>query len=244
MISGEEWNLASRTTKEFFLEKFEETILNWISEKEIEILDVLDKKKYSVGCKSFESSFRERNQLEMAINESREKNNGGVDLETLDRICRWGFNMRFPERNPDEVIKVTRKAFENADKDDFYGAAFEMMKPKGVNISRASKIIGLSNQEKLCIYDSRVGHALRTLKKGGVKLIRCPPDRSFKRDGQRHQKNPRDRLRTTDLDDGSLPRTLQKQKPPSKSCRHRNSSICNRRRIARANDFARFYFDL
>lgn len=55
MISGEEWNLASRTTKEFYLEKFKETILNWISEKETEILDVLDKKKYSVGCKSWKS---------------------------------------------------------------------------------------------------------------------------------------------------------------------------------------------
>jgi hypothetical protein len=182
LISGEQWDLASKTTKAFFIEKFRETILNWISEKETEILDVLDKKKYQVACKSFEASIKERNQLEAAINESREKNNGGVDLATLDRICRWGFNTRFPERNPDEVIKVTRKAFESADKDDFYDAAFEMMKPKGVNISRASKIIGLSNQERLCIYDSRVGHALRTLKKGGVKLIRCPPDRSFKRD--------------------------------------------------------------
>ncbi len=191
MISEEEWDLASRTTKEFYFEKFRETILNWISEKETEVLDVLDKKKYSVRCKSFESSISERNQLEMAINESREKNNGGVDLATLDRICRWGFNMSFPERNPDEVIKVTRKAFGSADKDDFYAAALGIMKPKGVNISRASKIIGFSNQEKLCIYDSRVGHALRTLKKGGVKLIRCPPDRSFKRDWDKGTKKTR-----------------------------------------------------
>jgi hypothetical protein len=56
------------------------------------------------------------------------------------------------------------------------------MKTKGVGISRASKIVGLSNQERLCIYDSRVGHALRDLKKGGIKLIKCPPDRGFKRD--------------------------------------------------------------
>jgi hypothetical protein len=182
LISGEEWNLASRTTKEFYLEKFRETILDWISEKETEILDVLDKKRYSVRGQSFEVSVGKRNALEMKIKESRLKNNGGVDLATLDDICQWGFDRDFPERDPNEVLKVTRKAFESADKDDFYTAAFEMMKPKGVNISRASKILGLSNQEKLCIYDSRVGHALRTLVKGGVKLIRCPPDRSFKRD--------------------------------------------------------------
>lgn len=182
MISEDEWDLASRITKQLYLENYRETIVNWISEKETEILDVLDKKRYSVRGQSFEVSVGKRNALEMKIKESRLKNNGGVDLATVDDICRWGFGRDFPERDPDEVLKVTRNAFESADKDDFHNAAFEMMKPTGVNISRASKIIGLSDQEKFCVYDSRVGHALRTLKKGGVKLIRCPPDQSSKRD--------------------------------------------------------------
>jgi hypothetical protein len=182
LISRDEWDLASRTTKQFYLENFRETILNWISEKETEILDVLDKKKYSVGSKSFEASVQKRNQLEMAINESRRKYDGAVDLATLDQICLWGFNRKFPERNTDEVVKVTKKAFESLDKEDCYSAVFELMKIRNVGISRASKIIGLSNQEKLCIYDSRVGHALRDLKKNGIKLVKCPPDQGYKRD--------------------------------------------------------------
>lgn len=182
MISEEEFDLASRTTKKYYVEKFKATILNWIEDKETEILEVLDKKKYSVGCKSFDASVKERNQLETTINESRERNNGAVDLATLDKICLWGFKRKFPLRNPNEIIKITRKAFESVDKENYYDAIFELMKIRGVGISRASKIIGLSNQEKLCIYDSRVGHVLRDLKKGGVKLIKCPPDQGYKRD--------------------------------------------------------------
>lgn len=55
------------------------------------------------------------------------------------------------------------------------------MEIHGVGIAGASKILGLSNQEKLCIYDNRVGNALRELKKGGQRIILCPPDRSYKR---------------------------------------------------------------
>jgi len=54
------------------------------------------------------------------------------------------------------------------------------MRIEGVGISRASRIVGLSNQERLCIYDSRVGHALSDLKKNGVKLIKCPPGQGHK----------------------------------------------------------------
>jgi len=191
LVSEEEWDLASRTTKEYYLEKFKATILDWIAKKETEILDVLAKKKYSVRCKSSVASIRERNQLETAVNESRKRNNGGVDLATIDRICLWGFNRRFPARNPSKVVKVTRKAFESVDREDYYNAVLELMKTKGVGISRASKIVGLSNQEKLCIYDSRVGHALRDLKKGGIKLIKCPPDQGFKRDWDKGTKMSR-----------------------------------------------------
>jgi len=191
LVSKEEWDLASRTTKEYYLETFKATILDWIAKKETEILDVLSKKKYSVRGKSSVASTAKRNQLENAINKSRKRNNGGVDLATIDQICLWGFNKRFPARNPNEVVNVTRKAFESVDREDYYNAVLELMKTKGVGISRASKIVGLSNQERLCIYDSRVGHALRNLKKGGIKLIKYPPDRGFKRDWDKGTKMSR-----------------------------------------------------
>jgi hypothetical protein len=41
-------------------------------------------------------------------------------------------------------------------------------------ISRASKIIGLSDQNYFAIYDSRVGLALATLKDGDDRIIKIP----------------------------------------------------------------------
>ena len=47
------------------------------------------------------------------------------------------------------------------------------MQISGVAIARATKVIGLSDQVNLCIYDSRVGNALKDLKIDSKKLIRC-----------------------------------------------------------------------
>lgn len=175
-ITEEEFELASRMKKDAFVEKFKETIMNWVENKESEILRIINGKKYP------EKAVEERNQLELAINESRERNNGGVDLDILDRICIWGFYRKFPLKDPYQAIEITREAFEHVDKENYCEAVSRLMDISGVGISRASKIIGLSDQHKLCIYDSRVGHALRDLKKENIKLIKCPPDRSFKRD--------------------------------------------------------------
>ena len=57
-----------------------------------------------------------------------------------------------------------------------------MMEFDGVGITGATKIIGLSDQDKFCIYDSRVGNALRNLKKDGKKIVLCPPGRVPGRD--------------------------------------------------------------
>ncbi len=54
---------------------------------------------------------------------------------------------------------------------------------RGVGIARATKILGLSDQETLAIYDSRVGHALRNVTFQGEKLIHVPPSRAVGRGG-------------------------------------------------------------
>ena len=171
-----------RMEKDNFVKEFREVIVNWIKKKEAEILHILHERKYLWHGKNYEDSVRERDQLESTIKESGKRNNGGIDLETADEICLWGFGQRFPLRDPQETIRITRKAFEHVDKEDYFKAADTLMEISGVGISRASKIIGLSDQNKLCIYDSRVGNALKDLKKDNVKLILCPPDRSYKRD--------------------------------------------------------------
>ena len=137
---------------------------------------------------SYEDSARKRNRLELEINESRKRNNGGIDLDTADKICIWGFGRKFPLRDQQEIIKITKKTFDHVDKEEYSQAVEKLMEISGVGISRASKIIGLSDQSKLSIYDSRVGNALKDLKKDNVKLIKCPPDRGYKRDFDRTTK--------------------------------------------------------
>jgi hypothetical protein len=81
------------------------------------------------------------------------------------------------------AIEVSRKAFAYLDKNDIKNATMILLKEKGVGISRASKIIGLSDQENLCIYDSRVGFALQTLTHDGERLVKIPPSQSRPGDG-------------------------------------------------------------
>jgi len=51
----------------------------------------------------------------------------------------------------------------------------KLMSIDGVGVSSASKIIGLSDQNSLAIYDSYVGAALETLTNDGNKFIKSPP---------------------------------------------------------------------
>jgi len=171
-----------RIRKAGFVKEFKETIINWVKEREPELLSILRERKYSWHGKSYKYSVRERDQLESAIKESRKRNDGGINLETADKICIWGFGQKFPLRDQQSTISITREAFEHVDIGNYHEAVKTLMDIPGVGISRASKIIGLSDQENLCIYDSRVGHALRDLKKENIKLVKCPPDRSYKRD--------------------------------------------------------------
>jgi hypothetical protein len=160
--------------KSDFIRDFKQIIMSWVEEKEADILHILEKGEYLWDGKNYENSVKERDRLELAIRESRKRNNGAIDLQTLDEICIWGFRQKFPLRDPQETIRIT--------KEGYFEAIETLLNVSGVGISRASKIIGLSDQKNLCICDSRVGNALKDLKKENVKLILCPPDRGYKRD--------------------------------------------------------------
>jgi len=164
--------------KEEFVRMFRDTI-EWSKRHERELLDY---EAYRWKSKTYEESVRARNELEEAIESSRKKNGGGIDLATADRIYRWGFGRQFPMRDEKAVLEATREAFRFLDEGDCYQACRRLMRVKGIGVAGATKILGLSNQEKLCIYDSRVGHALSDLTKNGEKIIRCPPGRSIKGD--------------------------------------------------------------
>jgi hypothetical protein len=177
-----DWLLSGRMEKEQFVKEFKKYVLDWTKNKEPLILQTIKAKKYSWKGESYEDSVKRRNVLEYLIKKSREANANCVDLVTLNKITQWGFGRNFPLSCNEEALKLTREVFENVDKREFVEAAKCLMQVSGVGIARATKVISLADQENLCIYDSRVGNALKDLKVNGRKLIKCPPDQGFKRD--------------------------------------------------------------
>jgi hypothetical protein len=188
-IDNKAWLLSGRISKDEFIREFKGFVVDWVRSNETEILQTLTEKRYSWKGESYLNSVNRRNMLEYAIRKSREANNNGVDLGTLNRITQWGFGRNFPLSDNKEALKITREVFGCVDKKDYVEAAKRLMGISGVAISRATKVIGLSDQETLCIYDSRVGNALKDLKIDGKKFIKCPPDQGFKRDFDYASKN-------------------------------------------------------
>ena len=67
------------------------------------------------------------------------------------------------------------------------GAARVLVRLPGIGISRASKVLALSNQDELGIYDSRSAHGLSDLcDAGGCPIIAIPPGRVIRG----HAKSP------------------------------------------------------
>jgi hypothetical protein len=165
-----------KTDKEKFADTYLNVIIQWTEENKSRIVD--SRRSYRWKGKTTQECINERNEISKQIILSRIKNQGGIDLITLDKITKWGFNREFPFRETDKVLDSTRKAFTLLDNGNLIDATKTLLSITGVGISRASKILGLSDQDNLCIYDSRVGEALRDLTFEGVKLVLCPPGRN------------------------------------------------------------------
>jgi hypothetical protein len=165
--------------KENFVEKYKQAIIEW-TERNAERI-VSGRLRYSWGNKSTLECVRERNEVSKTIVMSRIRNCGAVDIDVLDKVTMWGFNRTFPMRDAEEVLKVTKKVFNYLDERKLKKATKTLLGTKNVGISKASKILGLFDQENLCIYDSRVGNALKDLKHENRKIIPSPP--GYGRDG-------------------------------------------------------------
>ena len=172
---------ASVDEKEAYLKPRREAILKWAEEN----MEDLTRHRLNYSWKNIgrKECERLRNEVSGKIIQSRIRNNGAVDLETLNAVINWGFGRDYPINDPQRALEVSGKAFEYLDKNDIKNATMVLLKEKGVGISRASKIIGLSDQENLCIYDSRVGFALQRLTHDGERLVKIPPSQSRLGDG-------------------------------------------------------------
>jgi hypothetical protein len=158
--------------KERFKKKYKQTILDWARDNKLRIVEA--RKNYSWKDKAPKACLEERDEISREIIFSRLHHEGGVTLETLDLIMVSGGYDQFPLRDEDKVLEITRKAFDFVEKGNVSEAIEEMLAIKGVDISRASRIIGLFDQERFCIYDSRVGQALKTLQFDEKPALNCP----------------------------------------------------------------------
>ncbi|MFX1514551.1 MAG: hypothetical protein ACFFCQ_18450 [Promethearchaeota archaeon] len=168
--------ILPKNEKDFFFKFYSNSILSW-TEKNFNSI-IAGRKVYSWGNKTSIECIDERNRVSGLIVASRIKNSGAVDLETIDEVMSWGGFPPFPLRDSQKVLEITSKAFSYLDRGNIPKAVLEITSINRVGIATASKIIGLYDQNRLAIYDSRVGKALRTLVHAGKKIINCPAGRS------------------------------------------------------------------
>jgi hypothetical protein len=124
---------------------------------------------------SYQDAIKIRNELEEIIKRDLTER-GFLSKRVVDKIFLWGFNKR-AENNEKEIAIQTQKAFTFLSQNLLRSAAIELTQLKGVGISRATKIIALSNQDDFAIYDSRTGHALRDLTIHRKRMLLIPVGR-------------------------------------------------------------------
>ncbi len=156
-----------------FFERYEKTILDWVKENKKNLIE--GRKNYSWNDKEPKECLIERSKLSNAIIQSRIDNSGGVDLETLDTIMSWSRFSKFPLRDEDIVLELTRKIFKLLDNEKISAAIELLLEIKGIEIAQASRIIGLFDQQRFCIYDNIVGQALKSLQFTEKPVLQCPP---------------------------------------------------------------------
>jgi hypothetical protein len=158
--------------KDRFLRKHKNVILDWAKANKARLIDA--RKHYSWKDKEPRVCLAERDEIRRSIDFSRSQNSGGINLATLDLIMRWGGFDKFPLRDEEKVLEITRKVFDYVEHDKLSEAVDEFLGIDGVDISQASKIIGLFDQDRFCIYNSRVGNALKTLQFAEKPVLKCP----------------------------------------------------------------------
>jgi hypothetical protein len=165
-------NETNTTEKDQFLRKHKQVILDWTKANESRLIE--GRKNYSWKDKEPQACLTERNEIAKSIRFSRSQNSGGIDLETLDLIMSAGGFGKFPLRDEQKVLHITRKVFSLVDQGKMSEAVERLLAIKGIGISQASQIIATFDEKRFCLYDSRVGTALKTLQFAEKPVLKCP----------------------------------------------------------------------
>jgi hypothetical protein len=130
-----------------------------------------------------EESLRRRAGLEKRIQAELDRQ-GCLSKSLFDKVIQWGFGTD-SGCSDREITQATRVAFDHLNANRLGQAATELVKLPGIGISRASKILALSDQSELGIYDSRSAHGISDLvDSAGRRIIAIPPGRVITGDGR------------------------------------------------------------
>jgi len=158
--------------KNQFLKKNKEIIFEWTKNNKSVLLDA--RKSYSWGDKEPRVCLAERKEITDSIKFSKSRNNGGVDLKTLDLIMGSSGFSKFPFRDEQKVLDITREVLNLINKNKISEAVEKLLAIDGVEIVQASKIISFFDQNRFCSYDNNVANALKTLKFVEKPVLKCP----------------------------------------------------------------------
>ena len=155
-----------------FLEKNKEIIFEWTKNNKSRLLEA--RKNYSWGDKEPRVCLAERKEITDSIKFSKSQNDGGIDLKTLDIIMESAGFSKFPLRDEQKVLDITRKVFNLITDNKVSEAVEELLAIDGIEIIQASKIISFFDQNRFCSYDNNVANALKTLKFAEKPVLKCP----------------------------------------------------------------------
>jgi hypothetical protein len=129
----------------------------------------------------YEDAFAKRADLEQNIKSALERR-GYLAKDLFDEILVWGFG-RPSACSAEEIEASTSRGFDRLRVGSIAEAAGELTALPGVGISRASKILALSDQLEFGIYDSRAAHGLSDLvMPNGCRVVPIPPGRVIQGD--------------------------------------------------------------
>lgn len=162
---------------ESFISKYENVLQNYWNGIKTSIVNWKLSYEWPIGTQSTEAN-EIRDNLEVAINKDLQAT-GCLSKQTFDTIMAWGFGR--PSYNTEREISIaTCESFNYLKANELYQAASALTKLDGIGISRASKVLALSNQSEIGIYDSRAAHGLSDLLVDAAPLIPIPPGRSIR----------------------------------------------------------------
>ena len=165
-----------------FIDKFAEDLSAFWNRIKDHVLDWKYRYQWPPGAAP-EGSHLTRTQLEQRIRAELDRQKC-ISKAAFDAVIRWGFGTD-SGCSDQEVRHATGLAFDHLKTNHIAQAARELVNLPGVGISRASKILALSDQHELGIYDSRSAHGLSDLvDRAGRRIIVIPPGRVITGDGR------------------------------------------------------------